>query len=97
MKIRSVFKKHVYWFHLFVPEKGHVLSEDSNGKVISAEVFILTESKELVWEGKIRVLINQFGIYPQPEDLNRIQASDTAKKMLLIELRRYIKPQKAYL
>lgn len=96
MKVKAVFRKTVCWFDFFVDE---IIGTEQNGpaKTVLVKTSVLTESKEEIWSGTISTVINEFGIYPDPAELAAIPIPDSIRKMLLIELRRYIKPQKAFL
>ena len=58
---------------------------------------ILNEKKDLIHEGLFRVRFNQMGIYPFPADVARQIDSRNIQMILLVELKRYIKPQRKYL
>lgn len=97
MKIKSTFRKTHLVFDFFVDSVIFLETEDTPAKLATVTTVIQTFDKSLLWSGRIRVKVNEFGIYPLPEDVNAISGPLSLKKSLLIELRRYIKPQKAYL
>ncbi|WP_409288732.1 hypothetical protein [Peribacillus sp. SCS-37] len=96
MKVYSTWKNSTYLFHFFIDS---VASLDLLGqeKVALVDTGIFTKDKELLWEGSISVKLNSFGIYPLPEDISKIPLPQSILRMLIIELRRYIKPQKQFL
>ncbi|PLT35004.1 hypothetical protein [Bacillus sp. V5-8f] len=94
MKVKSTFKKYTYLFDFFV-ERVVELDNETKRAVVSSKVY--TMDKQLLWEGELRADLNEFGIFPLPGDIHSIDGTPTMKKMLLIELRRYIKPQKPFL
>ncbi|PLT30657.1 hypothetical protein [Peribacillus deserti] len=96
MKVYSTWKNSTYLFDFFIGEVSDLL-EDQLTKIASVDTEIYTKEKQLLWKGRIRVKFNEFGIYPIPEDLSSIELPSSVLKMLLIELRRYIKPQKSFL
>ncbi|MBM7692500.1 hypothetical protein JOC77_001930 [Peribacillus deserti] len=96
MKVYSTWKNSTYLFDFFIEEISN-LQEDQITKIAAVKTGIYTKDKQLLWKGKIRVKLNEFGIYPIPEDLSGIGLPGSVLKMLVIELRRYIKPQKPFL
>lgn len=58
---------------------------------------ILNSKKDLVHEGLFRVRFNAIGIYPFPADVAQQIFSKHLQRLLLMELKRYIKPQRRYL
>ncbi|NMH70339.1 hypothetical protein LS684_23760 (plasmid) [Cytobacillus spongiae] len=58
---------------------------------------ILNEKKDLLYEGLFRVRFNQIGIYPSPADVARQITTKHVQRLLIVELKRYIKPQRRYL
>ncbi|WP_409301154.1 hypothetical protein [Peribacillus sp. SCS-155] len=98
MKKRSTFKKYTYLFQFFIEGVSQVKGEDGDSKIAAVKVSVMSTDKTITyWNGIIRVRLNEFGIYPIPEDLKNITGPNTMKKMLLTEIRRYIKPQKPFL
>jgi len=96
MKVKSVFKKYTCWFEFFI--NPTLFPEISPGtKKVEVSAAILSENKVELWSGVMSVKISEFGIFPDPKQTRELPVPDTIKKMFLLELRRYIKPQKAYL
>ncbi|MCA1054482.1 hypothetical protein LCM10_05745 [Rossellomorea aquimaris] len=58
---------------------------------------ILNQKKDLLHEGLFRVKFNSIGIYPHPADVAKQISSKKIQRLLLVELKRYIKPQRTYL
>ncbi|MEL3974678.1 hypothetical protein AAEO50_20530 [Rossellomorea oryzaecorticis] len=58
---------------------------------------ILDSKKDLLQEGLFRVRFNSVGIYPFPADIARQVTSRKIQRLLLMELKRYIKPQRKFL
>ena len=48
-------------------------------------------------EGMIRVRFNDHGIFPVPEDIASFAEMATLRRLVGVELKRYIKPQKRFL
>ncbi|WP_051348684.1 hypothetical protein [Peribacillus kribbensis] len=96
MKVSSTWKKNTYLFDFFVASVT-ASQKNSEEKMAAVTTSVYTQNKTLLWSGEIRVKFNQFGIYPLPEDLSAISLPESIIKMLLVEIRRYIKPQKAFL
>ncbi len=48
-------------------------------------------------EGIIRVRFNDHGIFPVPEDIASFAEMATLRRLVGVELKRYIKPQKRFL
>ncbi|RFU66417.1 hypothetical protein D0469_17455 [Peribacillus saganii] len=96
MKVYSKWKKSVYLFNFFIADTIEPAS-DSDSKQALVTTSVLTVEGQEIWSGSIRVAFNEFGIFPVPEDLQAVKGPDSMKRMLLIELRRYIKPQWRFL
>ncbi|RFU65401.1 hypothetical protein [Peribacillus glennii] len=94
MKVKSTFKNYAFMFDFFV-ESVTSIENETKRAFVATKAYTL--DKQLLWEGQVRVDMNEFGIFPFPEDINSIEGTTTMKKMLLVELRRYIKPQKPFL
>ncbi|XXM74319.1 hypothetical protein ACQ0QQ_10810 [Lysinibacillus sphaericus] len=58
---------------------------------------IFNENKDLLQEGLFRVRFNSVGIYPFPADIANQVSSRKIQRLLLMELKRYIKPQRKFL
>jgi hypothetical protein len=58
---------------------------------------IMNPNKDILHEGHFRVRYNSIGIYPFPADIARQITSRNMKRLLLMELKRYIKPQRKFL
>jgi hypothetical protein len=58
---------------------------------------IMNQNKDLLQEGLFRVRFNSIGIYPFPADIARQISSRNVQRLLLMELKRYIKPQRKFL
>jgi hypothetical protein len=58
---------------------------------------IMNQNKDLLQEGLFRVRFNSIGIYPFPADIARQISSRNVQRLLMIELKRYIKPQRKFL
>lgn len=97
MKVKSTFKKYTYIFDFFIEDILPLEHEAVPAKQAFVTTKAYTADKKLIWNGIIRVNLNEFGIYPLPGDISSIPLAPTLKKMLLLELRRYIKPQKPFL
>ncbi|PLS17085.1 hypothetical protein CVD28_13605 [Bacillus sp. M6-12] len=96
MKVYSKWKKSVYLFNFFVTDIVEpASSSDSKHAVVKTSIH--SASGKEIWSGHIRVSFNEFGIFPLPGDLQAVDGPDSMKKTLMIELRRYIKPQWRFL
>ncbi|MEG9298021.1 hypothetical protein V6B33_16270 [Mangrovibacillus sp. Mu-81] len=58
---------------------------------------IMNQNKDLLQEGLFRVRYNSIGIYPFPADIAQQISSRNVQRLLLMELKRYIKPQRKFL
>lgn len=96
MKIKSEWRNYTYYFDLFV-EKVSELDDALQSKEALVKTKIYNSTKELLWCGLIPVKWNSIGIYPDPKQLNQIDLPQTIKRMLLVELKRYLKRQKDFL
>lgn len=97
MKVKSVFKKYTCWFEFYI-NPDELFPEITPGtKSVNVHAAILSEQHVVLWSGVMSVKINEFGIFPDPKQASDLPVPDTIKKMFLLELRRYIKPQKAFL
>jgi hypothetical protein len=98
MKKLSTFKKYSYLFDFFIDTVTETKDTGTFEKIAFVSTIVQSADKSsILWSGSIRVRMNEFGIYPFPEDIKKITGTDTLKKMLIVEIRRYIKPQKAFL
>ncbi|MGM9922931.1 MAG: hypothetical protein ACI35R_01625 [Bacillus sp. (in: firmicutes)] len=96
MKVKSEWKGSTYYFNFFVDEV-HSLEDGLESKEAIVATSVMASDQSLIWSGAIRVKWNETGIYPNPKDLHIEKLPNTAKQSLLVELRRYIKPQRAFL
>ncbi|MFI8687429.1 hypothetical protein [Rossellomorea sp. NPDC077527] len=72
-------------------------SDEYQSRVVTTFARIYNDKKDLVHEGLFRVRFNCIGIYPFPADVARQISSKNLQRLLLVELKRYIKPQRKYL
>lgn len=97
LKVKSAFKKYTCWFEFFI-NPDELFPEIFPGtKSVDVRAAILSEQQVVLWSGVVSVKVNEFGIFPEPKQARELPVPDTIKKMFLLELRRYIKPQKAFL
>jgi hypothetical protein len=71
--------------------------DDYNSRDVLVLCKILDQKKDLLQEGLFRVRFNSVGIYPYPADIARQVPSKKVQRLLLMELKRYIKPQRKFL
>jgi hypothetical protein len=71
--------------------------DDYNSRDVLVLCKILDQKKDLLQEGLFRVRFNSVGIYPYPADIARQVPSRKVQRLLLMELKRYIKPQRKFL
>ncbi|MGD6956101.1 hypothetical protein ACQCWA_13835 [Rossellomorea aquimaris] len=88
--------KDEYTFRFQVQEVAEACDE-FHSRDVTVLTHILNDKKDLLHEGLFRVRFNQIGIYPIPKDVARQISSKHLQRLLLIELKRYIKPQRKYL
>ncbi len=62
---------------------------------VLAKVF--DQEKELIHEGMYRVKFNEIGIFPFPADIAGQVQSKALQRLLMVELKHYIKPQRKFL
>ncbi|KPL57917.1 hypothetical protein AM506_19535 [Rossellomorea vietnamensis] len=81
----------------FQVHKVEEAGDDYQSRDVSVFARIYNDKKDLVHEGLFRVRFNTIGIYPFPADVGRQIYSKQLQRLLLMELKRYIKPQRKYL
>jgi hypothetical protein len=88
--------KDEYTFRFQVQEVEEA-GDEYHSRVVTVLAHILNDKKDLLHEGLFRVRFNQIGIYPFPKDVARQISSKHLQRLLLVEFKRYIKPQRKYL
>ena len=96
LKVKSSFRDYIYYFEFFV-DSAEIVEDEPITKAATVRTSIFTSDKNLMWVGDIRVKWNHTGIYPDARDIAAADVPKVAKRMLLIEVRRYLKPQKDFL
>ncbi|MFS0781564.1 diaminopimelate epimerase [Bacillus sp. 1P06AnD] len=96
MRIKREWKGFTYIFDFFV-EDAVPLEDELGSKEAVVQTKVFTGDKELLWEGPISVKWNHIGIYPDPKDMADVNLPMSGKRMLLIELRRYVKPNRHFI
>ena len=81
----------------FQVHKVDEASDEYQSRDVMVLARIQNEKKDLLYEGLFRVRFNQIGIYPFPADVAQQISSKHLQRLLLMELKRYIKPQRRYL
>ncbi|MGR3764671.1 hypothetical protein [Rossellomorea sp. NS-SX7] len=71
--------------------------DENNSRDVLVFCRILNQNKDLLQEGLFRVRFNSIGIYPFPADIAKQVSSRKVQRLLLMELKRYIKPQRKFL
>ncbi|WP_050615276.1 hypothetical protein [Bacillus testis] len=95
MKVKREWKGFTYIFDFFV-EDAVTLDDELQSKEAVVVTKVMSAQKEILWEGNISVKWNSVGIWPNPKDLAAVTVPQSAQRMLLIELRRYIKPNRNF-
>ncbi len=91
-----MFMKDEYTFR-FQVQKVEEAYDEYQSRVVTVLGLVLNDKKDLVHEGLFRVRFNQIGIYPFPADVARQIYSKHLQRLIIVELKRYIKPQRRYL
>jgi hypothetical protein len=91
-----MFMKDEYTFR-FQVQKVEEACDEYQSRVVTVLAQILNDKKDFVHEGLFRVRFNQIGIYPFPADVARQISSKHLQRLIIVELKRYIKPQRRYL
>jgi hypothetical protein len=91
-----MFMKEEYRFR-FQIHKVEESCDEYNSRDATVLARIFNDKKDLVHEGLFRVRFNTIGIYPFPADVSQQIFSKHLQRLLLMELKRYIKPQRKYL
>ncbi|WP_175991342.1 hypothetical protein [Bacillus sp. Marseille-Q1617] len=71
--------------------------DEYNSRDVLVFCRIMDQNKDLLQEGLFRVRFNSVGIYPYPADIAKQVTSRKVQRLLLMELKRYIKPQRKFL
>lgn len=88
--------KEEYQFRFQVREVIEAFDEYQS-RDVTVLVRIQNDKKDLIHEGLFRVRFNSIGIYPSPADVAGQITSKHLQRLLLVELKRYIKPQRKFL
>ncbi|WP_226675062.1 hypothetical protein [Rossellomorea aquimaris] len=91
-----MFMKEEYHFRFQVREVVEALDEYQS-RDVNVLARIRNDKKDLIHEGLFRVRFNSIGVYPSPADVAGQISSRHLQRLLLVELKRYIKPQRKYL
>jgi hypothetical protein len=94
--VTVMFMKEEYRFR-FQVHKVEESSDEYQSMEVTVLARIINDKKDLLYEGLFRVRFNTIGIYPFPRDVARQVFSKHLQRLLLMELKRYIKPQRKYL
>ncbi|WP_335871652.1 hypothetical protein [Bacillus sp. 2205SS5-2] len=81
----------------FKVQKVEEISLQQDSRMVTVENKVFTADQEILFQGNIRVEINKIGIYPQPADLKAVPLPASLVRLLTVELKRYIKPQRKFL
>jgi hypothetical protein len=85
-----------YSFRFQVQKVDEALDGNESRHVhVLAKVF--NQEKELVHEGRYRVKFNDIGVFPFPADIAGQVQRKSLQRLLMVELKRYIKPQRRFL
>lgn len=57
----------------------------------------IKDGNQLLFEGPIRVKFNQFGIFPSVPDMAEAVSNAALRRLLMSELKRYVKPHRKFL
>ncbi|WP_064091287.1 hypothetical protein [Rossellomorea aquimaris] len=88
--------KEEYSFRFRV-QKVEGSGDEYNSLVVFVFARMFNNKKDLVQEGLFRVKFNSIGIYPVPHDVAKQITSKHIQRLLIVELKRYIKPQRKFL
>lgn len=58
---------------------------------------IVKDEQHLLFEGPLRVKFNQFGIFPSVSDVAEAFSNAALRRLLMAELKRYVKPHRKFL
>ncbi|WP_069188099.1 hypothetical protein [Bacillus sp. FJAT-27251] len=67
-----------------------------NEKIVYVDTMV-TDLHQNKTTGNIRVRFNDHGIFPVPEDIASFTSQLSLRRLVAVELKRYIKPQKRWL
>ncbi|PFA70760.1 hypothetical protein CN378_00390 [Bacillus sp. AFS015802] len=95
MKVVMIMKEE-YRFR-FQVHKVEESGDEYQSRDVTVFARIYNNKKDLICEGLFRVRFNAIGIYPFPADVAELISSKHLQRLLLMELKRYIKPQRKYL
>ncbi len=96
MRVKSRSSKTIYYFDFSV-EQVQDISDKLSSKEAAIRASVLSDAKELLWSGYVRVKWNAVGVYPKPADLKQVELPKSIVQLLSVELKRYLKPQKDFL
>ena len=71
--------------------------DEEGTKEIRLATSIKNETGHILYEGHIRVKFNEFGIFPSIQDVAEAVSNSTLRRLLMSELKRYIKPHRKFL
>ncbi|MBM7584184.1 hypothetical protein JOC86_000721 [Bacillus pakistanensis] len=73
------------------------LKDELQSMTVTVHTIILSEANKTIFQDTIRVKFNQIGIFPSPSDIARKIKSNHLRRLIAVELKRYIKPQRRFL
>jgi hypothetical protein len=74
-----------------------LLEDELQSKTVTVNSVILSEANKILLHDTIRVKLNRIGIFPSPQDIAQKIESNHLRRLVAVELKRYIKPQRRFL
>ncbi|MDQ0242735.1 hypothetical protein J2S09_000271 [Bacillus fengqiuensis] len=85
-----------YTFKFHILDNYPSTIDEAGTKEIRVATTIKNE-QHLLFEGPIRVKFNQFGIFPSVSDMAEAVSNAALRRLLMSELKRYVKPHRKFL
>jgi hypothetical protein len=88
--------EHDYTFKFQILDHYPSILDETGTKEIRVTAIIRRQT-HLVFEGPIRVKFNPFGIFPSIADVAEAVSNPPLRRLLMVELKRYVKPHRKFL
>lgn len=89
-------KDEEYTFKFHILDHYPVSLDEAGTKEIRVTAVVRRQT-DILFDGPIRVQFNQFGIFPSIADVAEAVSNTAVRRLLIVELKRYVKPHRKFL
>ncbi|MFC3884918.1 diaminopimelate epimerase [Bacillus songklensis] len=86
-----------YKFKFHILDNYPSVIDEAGTKEIRVATTIKDMEQHTLYEGNIKVKFNQFGVFPSIQDVAKAVSNSTVRRLLMSELKRYVKPHRKFL